>query len=172
MCDITSFCARKTIRVKSNVDSGRLSFTYLLSQFHLTLHTWTHINLYLDLTTTRNMLVKHYAPPPSHLHPTPYLTKCLSIRNAVVEKGNNSDNSTTECLKSAIMLPAGTWRWNNVHSTLIQRQDVESTLNRRCFNAVCPLGLSLKRSVIWANIYKFHQRFTRSSIQRFLDCFH
>ena len=28
---------------------------------------------------------------------------------------------------------------NNVESTLIQRQDVESTLNRRCLNVVCPL---------------------------------
>ena len=35
---------------------------------------------------------------------------------------------------------AGTQRWNNVYSMLIQRQDFESTLNRRCFNVVCPLG--------------------------------
>ena len=37
-------------------------------------------------------------------------------------------------------IPANTRRSNNVESTLIQRQDVESTLNRRCFNVVCPLG--------------------------------
>ena len=36
--------------------------------------------------------------------------------------------------------PADTTRWNNVDSTLIQRQDVDSTLNRRYFNGVCPLG--------------------------------
>ena len=29
---------------------------------------------------------------------------------------------------------------HNVDTTLIQRQDVESTLNRSCFNVVCPLG--------------------------------
>ena len=34
----------------------------------------------------------------------------------------------------------GTQRWNNVDSTLSQLFDVESTLNRRCCNAVCPLG--------------------------------
>ena len=38
------------------------------------------------------------------------------------------------------LFPAGTQRRNNVDSTLIQRQYVESTLNRRCFNAVCLLG--------------------------------
>ena len=37
-------------------------------------------------------------------------------------------------------LSAGTQHWNNIDSTLIQRQDVESMLNRRCFNVVCPLG--------------------------------
>ena len=31
-------------------------------------------------------------------------------------------------------------RWNDVDSTLIQHQDVESTLNRRCFKFVYPLG--------------------------------
>ena len=30
--------------------------------------------------------------------------------------------------------PAGTQRWNSADSTLIQRLDFESTLNRRCFN--------------------------------------
>ena len=39
------------------------------------------------------------------------------------------------------VIPKGTQRWNNVNSTLIQRHDVESTLNRRCFNIVCPLGI-------------------------------
>ena len=38
--------------------------------------------------------------------------------------------------KSSISpFPVGTQRWNNVDSTLI-----ESTLNRHCFNVVCPLG--------------------------------
>ena len=31
-------------------------------------------------------------------------------------------------------------RWHNVDSMLIQRLDVESTLNRRCFNSLCLLG--------------------------------
>ena len=36
--------------------------------------------------------------------------------------------------------PADTRRENNVDSTLLQRHDVESTLNRRFFNVVCQLG--------------------------------
>ena len=38
--------------------------------------------------------------------------------------------------------PMGTQHWNiKVDSTLIQRLDVESTWNRRCFNGVCLLGM-------------------------------
>ena len=36
--------------------------------------------------------------------------------------------------------PADTQHWNNVDSTLIQRQDIESMLNRRCLNTLCQLG--------------------------------
>ena len=39
--------------------------------------------------------------------------------------------------------PADTQHWNNVDPTLIQRQNVESTLNRRCVNVLCPLGARL-----------------------------
>ena len=35
--------------------------------------------------------------------------------------------------------PVGIQRWNSVNSTLIERQDVESTLNRSCSNVVCQL---------------------------------
>ena len=37
-------------------------------------------------------------------------------------------------------IPAGTQRWKDVNSTLIQHLNVESTLKRRCFNVVCSLG--------------------------------
>ena len=37
-------------------------------------------------------------------------------------------------------MTAGAQRRNNVVSTLIQRVDVDSTFDRRCFNVVCPLG--------------------------------
>ena len=36
-------------------------------------------------------------------------------------------------------IPADTQRWNNVDSTLIQRQEAESMLNRLCFKVVCLL---------------------------------
>ena len=36
--------------------------------------------------------------------------------------------------------PAGTQRWLNIDSTLIQRHDVESTLNEYWVNVVCLLG--------------------------------
>ena len=45
--------------------------------------------------------------------------------------------------------PADTQRWNNVDSTLIQRLDVELTLNRRCFNVVCLLGSQIKAWQTW-----------------------
>ena len=32
---------------------------------------------------------------------------------------------------------------HNVETTSIQRQNAESTLNRLCFNVVCPLGILL-----------------------------
>ena len=39
---------------------------------------------------------------------------------------------------------ADTHRWNDVDSTLIQRQDVESTLSRRCVYVVCLLGFLIE----------------------------
>ena len=43
-----------------------------------------------------------------------------------------------------VRIQAGTRRWNNVYSALIQRLDVESTLNRHCFNGVCLLGYDIR----------------------------
>ena len=40
------------------------------------------------------------------------------------------------CTITEAINPAGT-HWNNVDSTLIQRQDVESTLNWHCFKVLC-----------------------------------
>ena len=33
---------------------------------------------------------------------------------------------------------------HNIETTSIQRQDVESMLNQRCFNVMCPLGFKCK----------------------------
>ena len=44
--------------------------------------------------------------------------------------------------------PAGTQRRNNVDSTLIQRQDVESTLNRRCLTLFAHWGVVFN-VVLW-----------------------
>ena len=49
--------------------------------------------------------------------------------------------------------PAGTQRWNNVNSTLIHRQDVESTLNRCCFSGVETTSIQL-----WFNVKTLNQR--------------
>ena len=43
---------------------------------------------------------------------------------------------------------AGTQRLDNVDSTLIQRLDVESTFNRRCFNVLCMLGVELLAIIV------------------------
>ena len=47
----------------------------------------------------------------------------------------------SQCGSSRLEFPARTQLYNNVDSTLIQRLEVESILNRRCFNVMCPLSL-------------------------------
>ena len=47
------------------------------------------------------------------------------------------------CYKIQSNHPAGTQLWHDVESTLIQRQNIESTLNRHCLKVVCPLGSDL-----------------------------
>ena len=49
---------------------------------------------------------------------------------------HHDDVASTLTRRCINFIPADTQRWNNVDSTLIQRQDVESTLNRRCFTTL------------------------------------
>ena len=58
-------------------------------------------------------------------------------------------------LMSLVGAPAGTQRWTSVNSTLIQRQDVESTLNRRWLNVVCLLGY-----VLWLCLFLDNNGYT------------
>ena len=59
---------------------------------------------------------------------------------------NSNDSEKLVYLFVSEYTPAGTQRWNNVDSTLLQRLDVESTLFQRCV----PAGILLHLQIIQA----------------------
>ena len=56
----------------------------------------------------------------------------------------------------SMFIPAGTQCWKNVHSTLIQCQDDESTLHRHCFKRCVPAGHCSQESFILEFLLSLH----------------